>query len=226
MPLSANDQATSDAVPRGPRRRWMQVSLRTLLILVTLLSIGLAWFVSRGERQRRAVAALEKVGGVVFYDSPDFPLYERPPDWARWIPRDYFENAYAVDMSESEVTDAGLTHIQSLTCLEYLNLTATQVTDVGLARIQGLIRLKELDLTGTQVTDVGLAHIQGLTRLEQLDLTDTLVTDAGLAHLQRMDQLKELDLYDAQATDAGIAKLQRMLPTCEIWYSHTDGLSP
>ena len=36
-PLSANDQATpSDAVPRKPRRRWLQVSLRTLLIVSAL----------------------------------------------------------------------------------------------------------------------------------------------------------------------------------------------
>src|SRR5688500_818246 len=44
-PLSANDQATpSSDVPRKPRRCWPRFSLRTLLILVTLLSIGLGWF--------------------------------------------------------------------------------------------------------------------------------------------------------------------------------------
>ena len=42
-------------IARKPRRRWWQVSLRTLLVLVTLLSIGLGWFVHRGERQRSAV---------------------------------------------------------------------------------------------------------------------------------------------------------------------------
>ena len=69
MPLSANDQATpSDAVPRKPRRRWLRFSLRTLLILVTLLSIGLGWFVHRGERRR---GGREEVGGMVFYDVAD-----------------------------------------------------------------------------------------------------------------------------------------------------------
>ena len=62
--MSANDKATpSGDLARKPRRRWLQISLRTLLILVTLLSIGLGWVVNRGERQRRAVAALEEMGG-------------------------------------------------------------------------------------------------------------------------------------------------------------------
>ena len=70
--MSANDKSQpSDDAPRKPRRRWLQVSLRTLLILVTLLSIGLGTFVHRGERQRRAVAAAKEVGGMLFYDAAD-----------------------------------------------------------------------------------------------------------------------------------------------------------
>ena len=47
------DSQESNGLPRKPRRRWFRFSLRTLLILVTLLSIGLGLFVYRGERQRR-----------------------------------------------------------------------------------------------------------------------------------------------------------------------------
>ena len=54
------------ALVAKPRRRWLQISLRTLLILVTLLSIGLGWFVHRGERQRRAAAMTAGLAGHVW----------------------------------------------------------------------------------------------------------------------------------------------------------------
>ena len=81
--MSANDQVTpSGDLLRKPRRRWqVQVSLRTLLILVTLLSIGLGRFVHRGERQRRAVAALKEVGEDDFGSVPC--IGRRPPIGSR-----------------------------------------------------------------------------------------------------------------------------------------------
>jgi hypothetical protein len=39
------------------KRRWAQVSLRTVLVLVTLLCVALSLWVVPAERQRRAVAA-------------------------------------------------------------------------------------------------------------------------------------------------------------------------
>ena len=68
--MSANEATPSGDLPRKPRRRWLQLSLRTVLILVTLLSIGLGWFVHRGERQRLTVAALKKMGARIYYDAP------------------------------------------------------------------------------------------------------------------------------------------------------------
>src|SRR5688572_23770134 len=96
-PLSANDLAMpSGDAPRKPRRRWLQVSLRTLLILVTLPSIGLGWIVHRGERQRRAVAALKEMGAEVFYDRPQFSTTSKPFEQNRWLPRDYFDDVDSV----------------------------------------------------------------------------------------------------------------------------------
>ena len=62
-----------------PRRRWYQFTLRTLLIVMTLASVGLSWFavkLQQARRQRAAVEAIEKAGGWVEYD---YELRTRPP---------------------------------------------------------------------------------------------------------------------------------------------------
>ena len=72
-----------------------------------------------------------------------------------------------------------------MTKLVDLDLTRTQVTDAGLAHLKGLVNLATLDLDGTKLTDAGLAHLKGLTALETLPLDDTAITDAGLAEPER-----------------------------------------
>ena len=155
--MSANDQATpSDAVPRKPRRRWLQVSLRTLLVVVTLLCIGLGWVVHRGERQRRAVAALKEKGGVVSYDwSPD-SVGETP-----CLPPDYSVDVEIVMLFGKKVKDADMAHLKRLRGLRTLYLTSTQITDAGLSNLAGRTSLRGLNLRWTQVTDAGLPQLQG-----------------------------------------------------------------
>lgn len=168
-----------------PTRRWMQVSLRTVLVLVTLLCVALGLWVGSAERQRRAVADIEKLGGDVKYVEPaaseKFPVtYLR-----RWLPADYFDEIEWVDLANTQVTDAGLAYLQGLTGLQALWLNNTHVTDAGLAHLQGLSRLQFLELAETEVTDTGLARLEGLTNLQVLALDNTHVTDAGLARLRK-----------------------------------------
>ena len=188
------DSQELDAVPRKPRRRWLQISLRTLLILVTLLSIGLGLIVTRGERQRRAVVALKELGAAIYYERPfayGFDV-EETLDRGRWLPRDYYDDVDSVHLSMTDLKDADLVHLKELN------------------------RLRSLLIDYTDVTDAGLAHIQDLTRLEILHLNVTFVTDGGLVHLQGMTSLRSLDVSDTDVTEAGVARLQRMLPKCRI----------
>ena len=120
-----------------PKRRWMQVSLRTVLVLVTLLCVALSMWGVPAERQRRAVAAVQELDGSVFYVEAD-PASEMFPVTflRRWLPPDYCDEINYVDLSRTEVTDAGLAHLQGLTSLQVLYLDSTQVTDAGLAELR------------------------------------------------------------------------------------------
>jgi hypothetical protein len=175
-----------------PTRRWMQLSLRTVLVLVTLLCVALSLWVVPAERQRRAVAAIEELGGGVSY--AESAASERFPVTflRRWLPPDYFDE------------------------IAFVNLSYTQVTDAGLVHLQGLTGLQILGVYNTHVTDAGLAHLEGLTGLQRVSLSSTQVTDAGLVHLQGLTGLRDLYLNGSQVTDAGIAKLRMALPNCRI----------
>jgi hypothetical protein len=64
-------------------------------------------------------------------------------------------------------------------------LADTQVSDAGLERLKTLTNLPELYLMNTLVSDGGLKHLHGLTGLQKLYLTGTKVTAAGVAELQK-----------------------------------------
>ena len=81
--------------------------------------------------------------------------------------------------------EAAFEHINRITSLRELNLTASEITDADLVHVAGLTRIKVLHLWGVKITDAALVHLKGLTTLETLGLVGTQVTDAGVAELQK-----------------------------------------
>ena len=60
----------NDARPKR-RRRWVQFSLRTLLVFVTLCAVASSWFVvkmKQVKKRREAVKAIMEAGGSVRYE--------------------------------------------------------------------------------------------------------------------------------------------------------------
>ena len=206
-----------------PKRRWAQLSLRTMLVLVTALCIALAAWVVPAERQRRAVAAIEAAGGWVGYTDNRDPFaaeYDNPPETflQSWLPRDYFDDVFHVDLSDTltaghDITEAERRHRQLVRYLsvfkhvEALDLSHCRIRDSGLLQLQGMKRLRVLNLSDTPITDLGLSHLRELTALEQLNMGRTRITDAGLAHLQALTGLQALLLYENAVTDAGLMHL-------------------
>ncbi|MCX5644776.1 MAG: M48 family metalloprotease [Phycisphaerae bacterium] len=115
-----------------------------------------------------------------------------------------------LDLSGTQVGDAGLADLKGLKALEFLYLDDTQVTDLGLERLKGLTTLRRLDLSSTKTTDAGLENLKGLTGLRILWLDGTQITDAGLESLKDLTALEDLMLSSPQITDAGLAHLQHL----------------
>ena len=100
--------------------------------------------------------------------------------------------------------------------LAWLDVSKTQITDAGLAHIGKLTNLTRLHLEKTGITDAGLPHIAKLEKLEYLNLYGTKVSDAGIANLKGLKNLKKLFLWQTAVTDKGAADLKSALPNCDI----------
>uniref|UniRef100_A0A3Q2UK78 Si:ch73-173p19.1 n=1 Tax=Fundulus heteroclitus TaxID=8078 RepID=A0A3Q2UK78_FUNHE len=102
----------------------------------------------------------------------------------------------------TQVTDHGVSHLAAMT-LKKLSLSNTQVTDAGLSSLRGLQELQELCLDRTAVTSRGVADlIACLPHLQVLGLASTQVGDSvvrrGLVHCH---QLVKINLSRTRITD-------------------------
>ncbi|MHC4111897.1 MAG: redoxin family protein, partial [Planctomycetota bacterium] len=133
----------------------------------------------------------------------------RRPELPKKFPTESLKLTDKLDLSSTQTTDADLAQrLEGLTSLQELNLSRTQITNKGLTHLSGLTSLRKLFLSNTQITDAGLAHLKNLTSLQSLCLHDTQVSDAGLAHLKDLTSLQSLCLHDTQVSDAGLAHLK------------------
>lgn len=207
--------------------RRFQYRLRTLLLTVLLVSLGISWFALRmheARKQKEAVNAIVQAGGSAMYS------YEKSnvpaPAWRqRLFQNDLFSHVegllivsdatseYLELLDETEqlrlsgdgVSNDAMEHLKGLGQLQLLSVTNTRVTDRGLEHVKGLARLRRLMLHNIAFTDVGMKHLEeGLPQLEWLYLTSTQVTDTGLKHLQGLTQLQALALSGKQITDNGL----------------------
>ena len=138
----------------------MRFSLRTLLVITTVLFVWLGHLAEQVHQQRAVVRATDRLHGSVGYDDS---LSDSP--WRRWL-----------GSRLGRETTANI---------EAVYLGGTTAGDDDLALLKKLPRLRTVVLTSSPVTDAGLGHLHGLTTLETIDLRFTGVTDAGVADLQR-----------------------------------------
>ena len=212
-----------------PKRRWLQFSLRTMMLVVTVFCIWMGFYVKQVREQRIAIEAiLELDGSISYYDYEDGYLTTRSyvPAWLRqFFGEDYFSSVVEVGLTDLNVyhkvraglpvrsddiaiTDADLAHVKRLTKIRRLSLSYAQISDAGLAELRDLTTLRFLDLQSSRITDGGLVHLTHLTKLKFLGLGHTEVTDAGLEKLKGLTNLQTLLLSNTQVTDAGLANLE------------------
>jgi Leucine-rich repeat (LRR) protein len=206
-------------------RRW-RYSLRTLLVVVTLLCIWLGIVTKRAVDQRRAAAAIETAGGHFSCDTSSEAVSADEPKPRSWLRRiigdDFFRSIVEVSFQPGEfgeesqespkpTVDDTLALIGKLPALNFLRVDKHRVTDRGLRGLRGLTNLEALYLQGSNITDVGLEQLRGLKRLTQLSLAsrvhESAISDAGLAHLKGLTSLKYLDLDDSRVSGRGLSQL-------------------
>jgi internalin A len=204
--------------------RWYQYSLRTLLIVVTVIAIFMSWFavkLKQAHEQRDTVAEIAKLDMEVQYDwqidrPPEppqpgqlFGMPKRPwPDWLRHtLGDDFFDNVVAVGFRQDAEVNKNLIYLKKFPCLRLVVFFPENITDEGLKNLRGAT-IQSLDLSGSKITDSGLVYIGQLHQLQWLYINDTAITDAGIEHLKNLTQLRTVFLNDDKITDAGLRHLK------------------
>jgi hypothetical protein len=126
------------------------------------------------------------------------------------------DQLYRVDVSGSQITDAGLRPLGDLPALQILLLNDTNITGDGLRNLRGLKHIHHIGLDDTPMTDAGLKHLGEIGNLQTLWLKRTKVTDAGLQHLFGLKKLRIVLVSETAVTADGAAALEKTVPGCVV----------
>ena len=231
---------TAAGVPTRRRRgSLLRFSLRSLLVVVTLLAIGLGVFAYWRDAKRREAAAgdwvLNHGGSIAEFNSREAA---NPPWWVRCLAQtmpkqslrtvtfvDFLKDPTDADLAilrdlpnlkqlnlnhAANITPARLAPLASLTKLEVLYLMNTPVGDAGLAHARNLHGLKEIWIENTGITDASMPWIASNPELTHLGVAGTRITDKYAPLLARLQNLEVLALRDTQITSRGLAEIAKL----------------
>jgi hypothetical protein len=196
---------------KPPRVRF---SVRAIMVAVAVTGILLGGAVREQRRragQERAIAAIEKVGGLI----------GARPMACIGEPKRRPVVSIVFDITIPGTSDADLAALAWLPELQSLSFFNSQITDAGLARLGELNNLRELRLGEARITDAGLGHLKRLTNLRELNIAGTPITDAGLVNLRGLKELRFINLAGTKVTDAGLAHLKGLTKLENLSRSHS-----
>lgn len=221
-------------------RKYLRFRLRTLLIVVCLISVplaGLAWRRERARRQAAAVATVRELHGTVVYephaneDLGHMILYGDPllPEWQkRWLGPDFFYDI--VEVSQGTWTryyfgsdSAKALHFEPADGEAFWNSIARfnrlrslyaygELAPPNQVRevLGNFVELRDLGINDTRLRDEDMQGLERLALLERVNLQDTQIGDETTRRLARCGNLRYLNLSRTQVTDEGL----RHLATC------------
>jgi hypothetical protein len=150
------------------------------------------------------------------------PVLPGPAWLRRLLGPEIFQDVVWIRLSNTAVTDADLRLVGKLRSVAQLELSFTNVSDAGLYELRRCRRLKWLDLNETKVTSDGLRHLAAMPDLAGLMLSRTEVGDEGMACLSSHRQLAHLGLEETRVTSKGIEHLRGCSALSDLFLSNTS----
>lgn len=227
-----------------PTRRWLRFSLRTFLIIVTLICIWSAWHVDRARRQKVAAEAVRSYGGWVYYDyqfddDPQRPkkITDKSP-WPSWLVEtfgvDMFHNVvevnlvYSNDSGKREETwntsDEIIPNLEGFPRLRRLYLQSTQVTDATMPHIRRLRKLETFFVWDAEkLSDEGVEYLAHLDRLSSIHISNSRIGDESLRIFAQLPRIARLSLQGNHFSDRGLRFLRDMKQLESLWIGDGHG---
>lgn len=119
-------------------------------------------------------------------------------------------NLLRLNLSDTNVSDAGLAHVARLEKLTHLSLFYCRVGEHGLKQISELKELEVLNLDSRDISDCALRHLKMLPKLKSLDVFSGSITDKGCAHVARIPTLESISFCSGGISNTGCFILANM----------------
>lgn len=224
--------------PKRKGRRWLQFSLRSLLLFTGLCAGALGlWkvYLAPYYRQRPAIEELKGMG-IEYHLKP-----AEDPRWVGWlVGKEYFVRVIGVTDRDrthhysgealqrllwiferlpflewlsfrGDFSDDDLVHLKHMDRLTMVALPYSRIEGDGLSHLARATHLRNVQFYGcASFGDAGLERLKHHQELESLELQKTQVTDEGLRALQELPRLERLRLNDTAITDAGLEHVGRL----------------
>ena len=173
----------------------LQFSLRTLLLVVSLLAVVSAFVggeLRRANHELSVVSKLEKLGADVVYDVKVIREgYFLTRDDEAGAPS-FFKRLVGIEGSDVNCVNLNLLFVRQ-------GQKNSKIKDDCMVDIASLNNLKVLDMRGTGITDAGLVHLYALTELELILVSGTQITDDGIRRFKEFNQ--DCDVYRQPLAD-------------------------
>jgi hypothetical protein len=124
-------------------------------------------------------------------------------------------------LSHLRIDGSGLSKLQKLQSLTYLNLTGTNVNDGTVGNVNVFKKLNTIRLDKTQVGTKGIAQLVGLGSLSTLDVSRTKIDDRVTPIVAQIRTLRSLRLSGTQITDGAVEHLAQLKGLCDLWIDRT-----
>jgi hypothetical protein len=125
-----------------PRRRWLQFSLRMMMVLMLVFGAGFGWLAHQfhqARAQQKAEMAIEELGGNLGYTPASGGMIRTAvARLGKLFGEDLSLDVTGVYLGGTQVNDAGLAHLQGMTQLGVLHLGDTQVSPSPSVLLQNL----------------------------------------------------------------------------------------
>lgn len=214
------NEVNDNPVKTARARHWFRFRLRTMLVMVTLLTAPLGWVgleLDQRRKEKSTIAWVVEKGGEA--DPPNMKR-DNKTSWEKTKDK-WFGGQVSVVVFFDGTKVNDLSPLAELKNLELLLLNkGDHVTD--LTPLEELKNLRWLKLQGIQ--DCDLAPLAKLSNLMDLDLRRTKVTD--LSPLAQLQNLNSLNLNGTQVSDFSPLAKMKNLKTLQLMGTNLSDLSP